>query len=142
MLRGVAHSCVISTKCLLNKNKAEARKTQCLLSSGKVSSGASTCSSETQKIVLFHSKFCVKENNYHVCVCVCGLSRVQLFAIPRTVAFLALLSMGFSRQEYWSGLPCPPPGDLPDLGIEAVSLASPALVGGFFTTAPPGKPVK
>ena len=72
VLRGVVHSPVISTKCLLNKNKPEARKTQCLLSPGKVSYGASTGSSETQKIVLFHSKFCVKENNYHVCVCVGG----------------------------------------------------------------------
>ena len=43
--------------------------------------------------------------------------------------------MGFSRQEYWSGLPCPPPGDLPDSGIEPVSLTSAALVGGFFTTS-------
>ena len=56
----------------------------------------------------------------------------------------APLSMGFSRQEYWSGLPCPPPGDLPDLGIEPLSLTFPALVGGFFTTsttweAPVGK---
>ena len=45
------------------------------------------------------------------------------------------LSMGFSRQEYWSGLPCPPPGDLPNPGIEPVSLMSPALAGGFFTTS-------
>ena len=49
----------------------------------------------------------------------------------------APLSMGFSRQEYWSGLPMPSPGDLPDLGIEP---ASPALAGGFFTSEPPGKP--
>ena len=49
----------------------------------------------------------------------------------------APLSMGFSRQEYWSGLPFPPPGDLLDSGIE---LVSPALTGGFFTTEPPGKP--
>ena len=48
--------------------------------------------------------------------------------------------MEFSRQEYWRGLPFPPQGDLPDPGIEPVSLASPVLVGGFFTTAPPGKP--
>ena len=52
-----------------------------------------------------------------------------------TVAHQALLSMGFSRQEYWCGLPCPPPGDLPDPGIELKSLASPALTGGFFTTS-------
>ena len=50
------------------------------------------------------------------------------------------LSMGFSRQEYCSGLPLPSPGDLPDPGIEPVSLVSPALAGRFFTTAPPGKP--
>ena len=47
----------------------------------------------------------------------------------------APLSMGFSRQEYWSGLPCPPPGDLPNPGIEPVSLTSPALAGRFFTTS-------
>ena len=46
----------------------------------------------------------------------------------------------FSRQEYWSGLPFPPSGDLPDPGTEPKSLASPALAAGFFTTAPPGKP--
>ena len=48
--------------------------------------------------------------------------------------------MRFSRQEYWSVLPFPPPGDLPDPGIEPASLASPALAGGFFTTEPPGEP--
>ena len=48
--------------------------------------------------------------------------------------------MGFSRQEHWSGLPFPLPGDLPNPGIEPASLASPALAGGFFTTALPGKP--
>ena len=58
---------------------------------------------------------------------------------PWTVACQAPLSMGFSRQEYWSGLPCPPPGDLPDPGIEPVT---PALAGGFFTNEPPGKLLK
>ena len=57
-----------------------------------------------------------------------------------TAARLAPGSMGFSRQEYWSGLPFPPPGDLPDPGIEPVSLGSPPVAGGFFTPAPPGKP--
>ena len=52
-----------------------------------------------------------------------------------TIAHQAPLSMGFSRQEYWSGLPCPPPGDLPNPGIEPASLLSPALAGGFFTTS-------
>ena len=48
--------------------------------------------------------------------------------------------MGFSRQEHWSGLPFPLPGDLSDPGIELVSFVSPALAGGFLTTEPPGKP--
>ena len=61
--------------------------------------------------------------------------RARLFATLWTVAHRAPLSMGFSRQEYWSGLPCTPPGDLPDPRIEPVSLASPALGGGFFTTS-------
>ena len=56
---------------------------------------------------------------------------------PWTVACQAPLSLGFSRQEYWSGLPFPPPGDLPYPEIEPVS---PALAGRFFTTEPPLKP--
>ena len=63
-----------------------------------------------------------------------SFSHVWLSAAPGTVARQAPLSMGFSRQEYWSGLPCPPPGDLPNPGIEPTSLTSPALAGGFFTT--------
>ena len=74
------------------------------------------------------------------CVCARLLSCVQLFATPWTAAFQAPLSMGFSRQEYWSGLPFPPPGDLPDPGIELALSESPALAGRFFTTEPPGKP--
>ena len=73
---------------------------------------------------------------------VCVLSHfscIQLFATPWTVAPQAPLSMGFSRQEYWSGLPWPPPEDLPDPGIELVSLTSPALAGRFFTTAATAK---
>ena len=61
-------------------------------------------------------------------------SRIQLFVTPWTVARQALLSMGFSRQEDWSGWPCPPPGDLPDPGIKPASPMSPALAGRFFTT--------
>ena len=64
-----------------------------------------------------------------------SLSRVW-FLLTWTVAHQAPLSMGFSRQEYWSGLPFPSPGDLPDSGIQPVS---PALAAGFFTTEPPGK---
>ena len=61
---------------------------------------------------------------YELVVKVKSLSRVQLFATLWTVAYQASLSMGFSRQEYWSGLPFPSPGDLPDPGIEP---RSPAL---------------
>ena len=70
-----------------------------------------------------------------VLYCGCVLSHVQLFATPPTVARQAPLSMGFSQQEYWGGLPFPPPGDLLDPGIELMSLTSPALAGGFFTTS-------
>ena len=66
------------------------------------------------------------------------LSNVQLFSTPWAVAHQAPLSRGFSKQENWSGLPCSPPGDLLDPGIEP---ASPALARGFFTTEPFGKPV-
>ena len=62
------------------------------------------------------------------------LSCVWLFVTPWTVAHQAPLSMGFSRQEYWSGLSCPPPGDLPNPGIKPMFLMSPALAVVFFTT--------
>ena len=68
------------------------------------------------------------------------LSRVQLFATPWTVAYRVPPSMGFSRQEYWSGLPFPSSDDLPEPGIEPTSPAAYALAGEFFTTEPPGKP--
>ena len=60
-------------------------------------------------------------------------SVVSNSAITWTIVLQAPLFMGFSRQEYWSGLPCPLPGDLPDPGIELASLMSPKLEGGFFT---------
>ena len=68
----------------------------------------------------------------HACMLSC-FTRVQLCAILLTVACQTPPSSGFSRQEYWSGLPFPPPGDLPNPGIEPVSLASLALAGRFFT---------
>ena len=76
-----------------------------------------------------------------VYVCVHACTHLCLFVTPWTVARQALLSIGFFREEYWSGLPCPPPRDLPNPGIEPEFPASPALAGGFFTTAPPGKPI-
>ena len=70
----------------------------------------------------------------HVCVLSC-FSCVQLFATLWTIACQGPLSMGFARREYCGGLPCTPPGDLPDPGIEPAFLTSPALAGGFFTTS-------
>ena len=71
-----------------------------------------------------------------MCVCVLShFSHVQLCAALWTVACQAPLSMGLSRQEHWSGLPCPPLEDLPDPGIKAMTLMSPILAGGFFTTS-------
>ena len=75
-----------------------------------------------------------------VCVCAQSPDRVLLFTTPWTVAGQAPLSLEFSRQEYWSGLPFPTLGDLPNPGTETARLASPALAGGFFTTEAPGKP--
>ena len=75
-----------------------------------------------------------------VCVCTCVLSTVQLFASPWTVAHQAALSMEFSRQEYRSGLPFPPLGDLPNPEIKPASPVAPAMQGGFFATEPFGKP--
>ena len=63
------------------------------------------------------------------------LSCVQLFVTLWTVACQTPVSMGCSRQDNWSGLPCPPPGDLPDTGTEPTSLMSPTLTGVFFTTS-------
>ena len=72
--------------------------------------------------------------SYCMCACILGcFCRVRLFVTLWTVTHQALLSMGFSRQKYWSRFPCPPPEDLPDPGIEPVSLTSPAWVGRFFT---------
>ena len=72
--------------------------------------------------------------NHHLpTLCAQSLSHVWLFAAPWTVALQAPLSRGFSKGEYWSGLPFPPPGDLPDSGIEPASLVSPTRVGRYFT---------
>ena len=72
-------------------------------------------------------------------VCMCAVlnhfTHLRRFVTPWTIACQTPLSIGFSRQEYWSGLPCPPPGALPNPGTKASSLKSPALAGGFFTTS-------
>ena len=73
-------------------------------------------------------------------MCAQSLSHVQFFATPWTVTCQVPPPMEFSRQEYWSGLTFPTPGDLPNPGIKPMFLAFPALAGGFFTTPPLGKP--
>ena len=79
-------------------------------------------------------------NFAHSCVCAQLLSHVRLFVTPRTVVHQAPLSMEFSSQEYWNGLPFPPPGDLVNPGSENMSPACLVLAGGFFATEPPEKP--
>ena len=83
-----------------------------------------------------------QDASFLVCLCVCAkwLQPCLILCDPMDCSLLGSSAMGFSRQEYQSGLPCPPPGDLPDPGIELKSFMSPALTGGFFTLAPPGKP--
>ena len=76
----------------------------------------------------------------YVCVSPQSFSHIRLFATLWPVASQSPLPMGFSRQEYWSGLPFSYPGNLPDPGIEPMSPASSALAGGSFTTVSPGKP--
>ena len=74
-----------------------------------------------------------RKKKEYINVCSQMLSHVQLFGTPWIIACQTHLFMGFSRQEYWSGVPFPFPGNLPYPGIEPVSLMSPALAGGFFT---------
>jgi len=82
---------------------------------------------------------CARVLSYmYMCVLVCSV--VSDSATPWTVAHQAPPSAEFFRQEFWSGLPFPPPGDLPGPGIKPVTLSSPALASRFFTTTPPGKP--
>ena len=86
----------------------------------------------------------LKPHSYNVLCCpvLSHFNHVGLFVTPWTVASQAPLFMGFSRQEYWSGLLCPPPGDRPNPGIKLTSLVSPALQADSFPTEPPGKPCK
>ena len=85
------------------------------------------------KLLKYANNICL--NCLHAVCVLSSFSRVWLFAILWTAAHQTSLSMDFSRQEYWSGLPRPSPGDLPDPGIKPSSLMSPALAGRCFTTS-------
>ena len=90
-----------------------------------------------QSFSMFFFCVCVSlsTGDLSMCVHASRFSHVQLYVTPWAVTHRASLYMGFSRQEYWSGLPWAPPGDLPDPGIEPTSFMSPALAGGFFATS-------
>ena len=98
--------------------------------------------SSRQGVLMSHSFILSHLDGLQIsCVCMCALNRVRLFETPWTVACQTPLSMGFSRQEYWSTLPFLPSGDLPNSGVKPVLPVSPALAGRFFTTEAPGKPI-
>ena len=94
------------------------------------------------KNLMRHAHVSTAEQNTICHICECVLSRVWLFAAPWTVAHQVPLSMEFSRPECWSGLPFPPPGDLPDPGIEPTSLETPPLAADSLPLVPPGKSLK
>ena len=87
-----------------------------------------------------HFPWSLELTKVHACVCAKSFNRGWLCAMLWATACQAPLSMGFSRQEYLSGLPCPAPGDLPDPGIEPESLTYPALASRFFTTSTTWEP--
>ena len=104
------------------------------LDSSKTSQGL--CPKESNTIYLFlFSEVSLNPQGLAPVSVLSPFSHVQLFATLWTVAHQAPLSTGFSRQEYWSGLPFPSPGDLPDPGIEPTSFMPLTLAGGFFTTS-------
>ena len=99
-----------------------------------------------EPVTCFHCSYCSWSLSkalpvflvWALCVHLWSLQSCQTLCNPMDCAHQAPLSMGFSRQQYWSGLTCTPPGHLPDPGIEPTSLMSPTLAGGCLTTAPPG----
>ena len=121
-----------------------------------ISQASSRCFFHTLSPFKHHPHNChpVSYIYMYVCVCVCVYLYMEIkqagreaasvmsysFCDPMNCSPQVPLSMGFSRQEYWSGLLCPPPGDLPDPGIELLPLAAPELPGWFFTISLPGKP--
>ena len=91
----------------------------------------------SESLNIFHQEFRKRTKDItFACTCAQSLNRVRLFVTPGTAAHQAPLSMGFSRQECWNGLPCPPLGDLPDPGIKVMP---PALQEDSLPSEPPGK---
>ena len=103
-----------------------------VLSKAQGQRGTSPLHKSSKVLLPWH---CYLWDYVHACVHAKSLSCVWLFATPWMAAHQAPLSMGFSGQGYWSQLPFPPPGNLPDPGIKPGSLLSPALVGGILTTS-------
>ena len=99
-----------------------------------------TCISCIGRWILHHRATGEALPKWYVQMLTCCSSRVWLCATRWTLACQAPLCLGFSGRAYWRGLPCPPPGNLPDPGIELLSLASPELAGGFFTRRELGSP--
>ena len=87
------------------------------------------------RVLLSHKQQIAKGPFGFLCMCVQSLLSCLILCDPMGYSLQPPWSMGFSTQEYWSGLPCPPPGDLPHPGIEPASLTSPALAGRLFTTS-------
>ena len=137
-----------------SKRKIQKKKLFCKDSNENNGTKGTKSTTERQKAWKFIQSYYVR-HEYHgsmlrhhtvticsFCWCSCMFSHVQLTVTLWGIAHQTPLSMEFSRQEYWSGLPFPAPEGLPDPGVETVSPASPALAGGLFTTKPPGKPVQ
>ena len=99
---------------------------------------AAACDAPGTKQATHTACYCDLDGSHQTDTCV-RAQAVSNSATPWTVAHQASLAMGLSRQEYWSGLPCPSPGDLPNSGIKPMSPGSLALAGGFLTTESPGK---
>ena len=103
---------------------------------------SSSSSSSSSSIILYqYISICLSIHLIMYACCAALLQPCLTLCDPIDCSPLAPLSVEFARQEYWSGLPCPSPGDLPDLGTEPNSLMSPAMAGGFFTTSATRKPV-
>ena len=125
-------------QCFTMPRADKEEKMQPLLARSFASKAAIMCEGNYYWLTSYNTPGTILSVSRTLCVCMCELlSCVQLFVTPWTVAHQARLSMGFPRQKYWSGLPCPSPGDLPDPVIKP---GSPALQADSLPPEPPGKP--